>query len=119
MKSLLIGILISLVAIPTISFGGSFAVSLIQGMTPTEAVQVLAEQIDSLMSRIEIIETNQTEQKQSISNLQATVDQYNIPSTTTVPESEISADEVLRLETLKSEVLKLIVPISTSTMDIE
>jgi hypothetical protein len=60
-KSLLIGILIGVVAIPTISLSGSFVISLIQGKTPTEAVQILAEQIDSLIGRIEIIEMKQEE----------------------------------------------------------
>jgi len=60
-KSIIVGILIGIVAFPTIAIGGSFVVSLIQGKSVEEAVQILAEQIDSLIGRVEIIETKQAE----------------------------------------------------------
>jgi len=66
-KSILIGVLIGIIAFPTIILGGTFVSSLIQGKTVEEAVQILAEQIDSLIGRVEILETKQTEQESKLS----------------------------------------------------
>lgn len=52
-KNIFIGILIGLIAFPTFTLGGIFVVSLIQGKSVEEAVQILAEQIDVLIGRIE------------------------------------------------------------------
>jgi len=60
-KSILIVILIGIIAFPTITLGGSFVVSLIQGKSVEEAIQILAEQIDNILSRLEIIESKQVE----------------------------------------------------------
>ena len=83
-QKILMGI-IGVFALPTIALGSSFTVSLIQGKTVEEAVQILAEQIDYLTGRVEIVETKQTEmetehaevktkqteQEQTISELQS------------------------------------------------
>lgn len=69
-KSILIGVLIGFIALPIITFGGSFVSSLIQGKTVEEAVQILAEQIDILIGRVEIIEIKQTGQEKNIGELQ-------------------------------------------------
>ena len=58
-KLILVGFLISIIALPTIAFGGSFVSSLVQGKTVEEAVQILAIQIDSLIGRVEQIEQKQ------------------------------------------------------------
>lgn len=71
----LIGVLVGIVAFPSIGLGGSFVVSLIHGKTPAEAVQILAEQLDSLIGRVEVVETKQTEQGQTVSELQSIIDQ--------------------------------------------
>lgn len=55
-KPILIGVLIGVVAFPTIAIGGSFTVSLIQGKSIPEAIQILAQQIDSLIGRVETLE---------------------------------------------------------------
>jgi len=60
-KSILVGILIGFIVFPTITFGGSFVSSLIQGKTVEEATRILAEQIDVLIGRVEVIETKQVE----------------------------------------------------------
>jgi len=60
-KTILIGVLIGLIALPAITFGGSFVSSLIQGKTVEEAIQILAEQIDILIGRVEVVETKQAE----------------------------------------------------------
>jgi len=62
-KIVLIIIAIAIFALPTIALGGSFTLSLIEGKTPKEAVQIIAGQIDDILSRIQIIETRQTEQE--------------------------------------------------------
>jgi len=69
-KSSLIGILIGVIAFPTITLGGTFVSSLIQGKTVEEAVQILAGQIDSLIGRVEVLETEQEFQKESIEEIQ-------------------------------------------------
>ena len=58
-KLIILGTLIGIIAFPTISLGGTFVSSLIQGKTVQEAVQILATQIDSLIGRVERIEEDQ------------------------------------------------------------
>ena len=74
-QKILISVFIGLIAFPAIGLGSSIVVSLIQGKTPAEAVHILAEQIDSLVGRVEVVETNQEEQEQTTSNIQSVVDQ--------------------------------------------
>lgn len=69
-KQISFGILISLIAFPTIVLGGTFVSSLIQGKTIEETVQILAEQIDVLIGRVEILEVKQAEQEETISKVQ-------------------------------------------------
>lgn len=52
-------ILAIFLGVPSVSLGGSFVVSLIQGKTPAEAVQIIAEQMDSLLGRVDVLETKQ------------------------------------------------------------
>lgn len=56
LKIIIISVLIGFVAFPTIALGGTFISSLIQGKTVEEAIQILAEQIDSLIGRVTILE---------------------------------------------------------------
>ena len=74
-KTIFIGIVIGIIAFPTIALGGTFVSSLIQGKTVEEAVQILAEQIDSLIGRVEVVEITQKEHEQTISELQVIIDQ--------------------------------------------
>lgn len=62
-KKLIVLILAIFLGIPSISLGGSFVVSLIQGKTPTEAVQILAGQIDFLINKIDSLENRQLSQE--------------------------------------------------------
>lgn len=64
-KVTIIAIIIFL-AIPTVAFGGTFVVSLIQGKTAEEAVQILAEQLDGVLGRLGVIESKQTELEQTV-----------------------------------------------------
>jgi len=70
LKSILGGILIGFIAFPSFTLGGTFVVSLIQGKSIEEAVQILAERINALIGRVEIIETKQVEQEQTTQELQ-------------------------------------------------
>lgn len=65
-KKLIVLILAIFLGVPSVSLGGSFVVSLIQGKTPVEAVQIIAEQMDSLFSRVQVLETKQIETAQNI-----------------------------------------------------
>lgn len=65
-KKLIVLILAIFLGIPSISLGGSFVASLIQGKTPAEAVQIIAEQMDSLFGRVQVLETKQIETAQNI-----------------------------------------------------
>jgi TolA-binding protein len=73
-KTILIGLLIGIVAFPTITLGGTFVSSLIQGKTVEEAVQILAGQIDSLIGRVEVIETKQEVQEQIMKEVQTALE---------------------------------------------
>ncbi len=55
-KTILIGVFIGLVAFPTISLGGTFVSSLLQGKSVEESIQILGNQIDSLIGRVGILE---------------------------------------------------------------
>jgi len=69
-KPILTGIFIGIIAFPTITLGGTFVSSLIQGKTVEEGVQILAEQIDSLIGRMGVVETKQEIQEQIIQEVQ-------------------------------------------------
>jgi len=62
-KSILIGILIGFIAFPAVTLSGTFVASLIQGKTAEEAVQILAQQIDFLLGKVEILEKGQIQLK--------------------------------------------------------
>ena len=62
-KLIILGTLIGIIAFPTISLGGTFVSSLIQGKTVQEAVQILATQIDSLIGRVGTLEIQQNKEK--------------------------------------------------------
>ncbi len=66
-----VGILIGLIALPTVTLGGTFVLSLIQGKTADEAVQILAERIDSLIGRVNKLENNQIDLQNSQKELEA------------------------------------------------
>ncbi len=58
---LLVITLVIIISVPTVVFGGSFTVSLIQGKTPSEAIEIIATQIDILIGRTVAIEEKQVE----------------------------------------------------------
>lgn len=59
-KSHIFGIILGIIlAVPTVTLGGSFVNSLIQGKTPSEAVVIIGEQLDSLFGRVSNLETEQ------------------------------------------------------------
>jgi chromosome segregation ATPase len=58
-----------LLGVPSVSMAGSFTLSLIQGKTPAEAVQIIAEQIDLLTGRVATLETKQSDTELEIERL--------------------------------------------------
>lgn len=66
-KYIIIGVIIGIITLPTLTFGSTFVSALIQGKTVEEAVQILAEQMDSLIGRIGVLETRQLEQERLVS----------------------------------------------------
>ena len=65
----LVVVLVLFLAVPPVSMAGSFVVSLVQGKTPAEAVQIIAEQVDALFNRVQTLETKQAETAESIETL--------------------------------------------------
>lgn len=74
-KKILIGIIIGVFIFPTITLGGSFTISLIQGKSVEEAVQILAEQIDSLIGKVEVLEIKQISQEQTLGEQEQTLEE--------------------------------------------
>ena len=62
-KPIFIGVLIGIIAFPTITLGGTFISSLIQGKTVEGAVEILATQIDSLIGRVKTLEVQQIKEE--------------------------------------------------------
>lgn len=94
MKYKIIIIVISvLLGLPLVASAGSFTVSLIQGKTPAEAVEILANQIDNLLGRVETLESAQVETSQNITEVK--VKQEQTSQTLSQAQLEI---EKLRLE---------------------
>lgn len=63
---------------PTIIFGSSFVSSLIQGKTPEEAIQIIAEQLDALFGRVEILETKQSETEGDITEARLEIERLRL-----------------------------------------
>lgn len=70
LKSHIIGIALgAILGLPAIVLGGSFTTSLIQGKTPSEAIVILGEQLDSLFGRVSTLETEQANTNLEIERL--------------------------------------------------
>jgi len=83
---------VTLLAIPTVAIGGSVTVYLIQGKSPSEAVQVLAVQMDSLIGKTAEIEEKQIELEQNLNDTTLTVDEVK------------KENEALRTELLEEKI---------------
>lgn len=69
-KKLAVLAVVVLLGVPSVSMAGSFVVSLTEGKTPAEAVQVIAEQLDALFGRVQELETEQAKSAEDIETLQ-------------------------------------------------
>lgn len=96
--------LIGIVALPTLTLGSSLTVSLIQGKSPEEAVQILAEQIDTTLTRLNLIEAKQAQLEEVITEVESTVETIQA-SSTEVQEATTNAlaDTSAEVEALKVE----------------
>lgn len=83
-KYILLGISIGIIALPTAIFGSS----LITGKSVDEAIQILATQFDNLVGRVEMVETNQFNQDQTLQELQEIINQQKILIETNQTEQE-------------------------------
>ena len=70
-KKLAVLLLVVILGVPSVSAAASVASSLIQGKTPAEAMQILAEQIVALSGRVEQVENTQAQTQADISELQS------------------------------------------------
>jgi chromosome segregation ATPase len=68
-KKYLALVAIVLIGVPFVSFGSSFTYSLIQGKTPSEALNIIADQIDYLTGRVDELENQQQSQENEIESL--------------------------------------------------
>ncbi|MDD2672722.1 MAG: hypothetical protein PHW43_09960 [Syntrophales bacterium] len=64
-KLVVIIAVIGFVAFPVITLGRTFVSSLIEGKTVGEAIQILAQHLDSLTERVETLENKQEDQNQN------------------------------------------------------
>jgi len=96
--------LIGIIALPTITLGSSLTVSLIQGKTPVEAVQILAEQIDTTLARLSLIETKQAQLEETVEEVESTVEAMQASTTEAQADTtEALADTSAEVEALKAE----------------
>jgi chromosome segregation ATPase len=84
---ILIAIIGVILGLPTIALGGSFVSSLIQGKTPSEAVSIIAEQIDSLFGRVSNLETEQTAVNLEIERLKLENENLRLKADTALSET--------------------------------
>jgi len=96
--------LLGLIVLPTITLGSSLTISLIQGKTPGEAVGILAEQIDTTLTRLSLLEEKQAQLEQTVAEVENTVETIQA-STTEAQEvtTEALADTSTEVEALKAE----------------
>ncbi len=96
--------LVALVTLPTITLGSSLTVSLIQGKTPEEAVQILAEQIDTTLTRLSLVEEKQAQLEQTVAEVENTVETMQASSTEAQEDTtEALADTSAEVDALKAE----------------
>ncbi len=67
-------VIVILICVPTIALGGSFANSLIQGKTPMEAIEIIAQQIDALTGRTVVIEERQDVLEDSLNTTESDIE---------------------------------------------
>lgn len=83
-KSHIFGIILAIIlAVPTVALCGSFVTSLIQGKTPSEAVTIISEQLDSLFGRVSEIETKQEVLDQRVGQLENKANSVSTSTETT------------------------------------
>ena len=70
--------LVIFLGLPSVSLAGSFVVSLIQGKTPAEAVQIIAEQFDSLLGRVEVLENKQDQTTARLTSTDADIEKLKL-----------------------------------------
>jgi cell division protein FtsB len=102
MKYKILGIALAiLIGVPAVTSASSFVVSLIQGKTPAEAVEILAGQIDTLLGRVEVLENAQIETEQDVADIRT--GQERVSQTV----SEVKIQQVQDSEKIKQTELEI------------
>lgn len=73
--AIVLGVVIGL---PVVALGGSFTTSLIQGKTPSEAIQILGEQIDLTLGRVENLESQQVQTSENVNVAQLEIERLKL-----------------------------------------
>lgn len=97
-KKLLIIILAIFLGLPSVSLAGSFVVSLIQGKTPAEAVQIIAEQLDSLLGRVDVLETKQDQTTARLALTDADIERLKLENANLILQNENLKIQSVNLE---------------------
>lgn len=87
-KKLTILIIALFFGLPSVSLAGSFVVSLIEGKTPAEAVQIIAEQIGGLLARVDVLETKQDQTTTHLTSTDADIEKLKLENANLLLQNE-------------------------------
>lgn len=87
-KKLTILIIAVFFGLPSVSLAGSFVVSLIEGKTPAEAVQIIAEQIGGLLARVDVLETKQDQTTTHLTSTDADIEKLKLENANLLLQNE-------------------------------
>lgn len=98
---------VAIFALPTVAMGGSFVSSLIQGKSPSEAITILGEQLDSLFGRVSTLEVEQANTSQEIEKLKLENENLKLKAeqvSTQTEQIRTNEDRKLRCASLASQI---------------
>lgn len=81
------------IGLPSVVAGSSIVSSLIQGKSPMEAIEILANQIDNLLGRVTSLENSQVEQNIEIEKLRLENENLKLQSENIKAEAKAMADK--------------------------
>lgn len=87
-------VLVLFIGLPTVALGDSFVVSLIQGKTPAEAVNIIAVQVDQLFGRVTTLESDQVQSSDDIEHLKLENENLRLQNDILAKQASSTAQEV-------------------------
>lgn len=87
-KKLIILAFIVFLGLPSVSLAGSFVVSLVQGKTPDEAVQIIAEQVSGLLARVDVLEIKQDQTTTHLTSTDADIEKLKLENANLILQNE-------------------------------